>query len=90
MTRQNVSGFELTKEGKQAISDFCVRKSMHKKDAVARLIQWFSAQPPVVQSVVVGLIDDDLRAAAAGVLDHLASELRSKGDKSTQRKSGGQ
>lgn len=75
----------------EVVAEFSNRKGMHKNQVVARVMGWFASQSPVIQSLIVGLVDDEMSEAYAEALEAMIAHLRAKsgGRKKGKGASGG-
>ena len=76
MPRRNTAGYDLSATAQKVVDEFCDAKGMTKKAVVERVMRWFSQQPPLVKSLVAGLVDDDMETHYAAALEAWAKELR--------------
>lgn len=77
--RRSTAGYELTAESREIVHALSVKKGMKKKDMVQRVMGWLAEQEPVIQSVVLGLVDPGMENAYADALVRLADRLRKSG-----------
>jgi hypothetical protein len=76
MGKVMTAGFELRKEARRIVDEFCAAKGMNKNAVVEHVMLWFLRQAPPVQSVVAGLVDEEMYDAYADALERIAKELR--------------
>jgi hypothetical protein len=75
MPRRNTAGYDLSPSAQKAVDKVCASRGMKKSTLVARVMEWFAAQPDFVQSVPLH-IDGGMQLAYAAALEHLAKMVR--------------
>jgi hypothetical protein len=58
-----------------SLTDFCERKRINKQDTIDGLLAWFLAQDGMLQSLILGQVDEQYRGQVAKlVLEQIAAE----------------
>lgn len=74
-SRKNDLRVRLTPELKQEVDALFERKNISQVKAVTAMLKWVVEQPDLVQSVVLGQIDDE---SAISVLRHVLNKMESR------------
>jgi hypothetical protein len=75
--RRVIMRIELLPTAKSSLEKMCDRLGMTQVATTSRIVEWFSKQNDVVQSTVLGLYPEDLRAdVPTMILRQMAGEKR--------------
>ena len=57
-TKQRNLHLQLNPQAKRVLEQFCAHQGMTQKTGMARLLEWFARQDPVVQAAIVGQLPE--------------------------------
>jgi hypothetical protein len=67
-SRRVIMRIELNPSAKKALTDLCDHLGMTQIATTSRIIEWFAAQPDVVQAAILGLYPQDIRGEVAEII----------------------
>jgi len=77
MPRRFVIRIELTHSAKGKLSELSDRNGMTQVSIMSRLVEWFMAQPDVIQAAVLGRYPHEIEQDVAGmILRRMADEKK--------------
>jgi hypothetical protein len=78
-SRRVIMRIELNPEAKKGLTELCDRLGMTQIATTSRIIEWFTAQPDVIQAAILGLYPRDIRAEIAElIMKRMASDHKKK------------
>lgn len=78
-SRRVIMRIELNPSAKKGLTELCDRLGMTQIATTSRIIEWFAAQPDLIQVAILGLYPQDIRAEIAEmILKRLAGDHKKK------------